>query len=246
MSDLIEIIIPGANGRMGQTLLRLAEASDHFGPVHAISGHTQPNVNHAHVLVDFTHPDALKTHIEFCRMHKVALVLGTTGLNDEHEADIRALSDTVPVVYSANFSIGITVMTQLTERLAGILNDDFDIEITEAHHRHKQDAPGGTALRLGQAAARGRNVDFNENAVFTRKGQTGPRNRGDIGFSVIRGGNIIGQHDARFISDTEEIQLHHTAMSRDLFADGALRAARWVINKPPGLYDMADVLGLKD
>ena len=137
-------------------------------------------------------------------------------------------------------------MTQLTERLAGILNDDFDIEITEAHHRHKQDAPGGTALHLGQAAARGRNIDFNESAVFNRKGQTGPRKRGDIGFSVIRGGNIIGQHDARFISDTEEIQLHHTAMSRDLFADGALRAARWVMDKPAGLYDMADVLGLKD
>jgi len=199
----------------------------------------------ADAVIDFTHPTALARHAGLAAEHGTALVVGTTGL--EHEA-LSVLADAAKktaVVRSANMSVGVTLLTTLVERLAAILGPDiFDIEITEMHHRHKIDAPSGTAFLLGRAAAEGRGVDLDKVAVRGRDGETGARAKGVIGFAALRGGDVVGDHSVIFATEGERIELTHKAASRDIFARGALRAARWAMGRAPGLYTMKDVLGV--
>lgn len=196
------------------------------------------------VVVDFSSPDATVTHARLADELGVALIPGTTGLDTSQQAEIEQAAKSVPIVQAANYSVGVNVLQILTEQAARMMGDEFDIEVLEMHHRHKVDAPSGTALALGQAAANGRGVDLEKVSQRVRDGITGERTRGDIGFATLRGGMVVGDHTVMFASDDERIELTHKASDRGLFAKGAIRAALWTEGKDPGLYSMRDVLGL--
>ncbi len=198
----------------------------------------------AQVAVDFTLPSATEANLRACIASGTALVIGTTGLESRQMRAMESAAHEIPVVYSRNLSVGMSVFMELVARAAKALGDGYDVEIVETHHRHKVDAPSGTALALGEriAAARGRKLA--ELAVYARQGRIGPRVPGTIGFSVIRGGNVIGEHNVRFLGGEEQVEFVHEAQDRKTFARGALRAARWAAGQAPGLYSMADVLGL--
>jgi 4-hydroxy-tetrahydrodipicolinate reductase len=198
----------------------------------------------AQVAVDFTLPAVTEANLRACVEHGTALVIGTTGLDDRQLQAMQKAAHEIPIVYARNMSVGVNVFMELVARAAKALGDGYDVEIAETHHRHKVDAPSGTALALGErvAAAYGRKLA--DVAVYARQGQTGPRVPGTIGFSVARGGNVVGEHVVRFIAADEEMELSHRAADRKMFARGALRAARWVAGRAPGLYSLADVLGL--
>ena len=174
-----------------------------------------------------------------------ALIPGTTGLSDEDQTKIADASKAVAIVQAANYSVGVNVLLGLAEQTAAMLGSEFDIEILEMHHRHKVDAPSGTALALGKAAAAGRGVDLDQVSDRVRDGHTGERTVGNIGFATLRGGMVVGDHSVIFASDDERIEITHKAADRGLFAKGAIRAAMWTEGKAPGLYSMRDVLGLK-
>ncbi len=195
-------------------------------------------------VIDFTTPAATVSHAMLAASAKKILVVGTTGLSAEDEAQLRKASDSTPVVYAPNFSVGVNLLMALTERAAAILGDDYDIEIVEMHHRHKVDAPSGTALGLGRAAATGREVGLDQVWCKSRDGHTGARPRGEIGFATLRGGDVVGDHTVMFAADGERVELTHKASSRAVFARGAVRAAQWAHGKPAGLYTMRDVLAL--
>jgi len=199
----------------------------------------------AHVLIDFTRPEGTMHHVELCAAAGVKMVIGTTGLSPEQRARIAAASSRVAIMLAPNMSVGVTLLLNLLQTAARVLDKGYDIEIIEAHHRHKVDAPSGTALRMGEviAEALGRNLD--EVAVYGREGQTGERKDTTIGFATVRGGDIVGDHTALFAGTGERIEITHKASSRATFALGALRAARFLADKDSGLYDMRDVLGLK-
>lgn len=197
------------------------------------------------VLVDFTVPAAAAGHAAVAAETGTALVIGTTGLEAVHTAALETAAASVPVVYAPNMSLGVNLLFAVTEQVAQALGDDWDIEIVEMHHKHKADAPSGTALGFGRAAARGRGVELDAVADRGRDGVTGARRLGDIGFAVLRGGDVAGEHSVVFATDSERIELTHKAGSRAIFARGAVRAARWAAGRAPGLYDMADVLGLR-
>jgi 4-hydroxy-tetrahydrodipicolinate reductase len=198
----------------------------------------------AHVAIDFTLPAAAVANVGACVQSGTALVVGTTGLELKHLKAMEAGAGEVPIVYARNMSVGVNVFMDLVARAAKILGEDYDVEIVEAHHRQKVDAPSGTALALGEriAAAKGRTLQ--DLAVFGRHGNTGPRVPHTIGFSVIRAGNIVGDHTVMFAAPEERIELAHRAVERKTFARGALRAARWAAGRAPGFYSMSDVLGL--
>ena len=196
------------------------------------------------VLVDFTVPAAAAGHAAVAADSGTALVVGTTGLDRDGIAALEQAAAAVPVVYAPNMSLGVNLLFAVTEQVARTLGDDWDIEIAEMHHRYKADAPSGTALGFGRAAARGRGVDPEAVAARGRDGVTGARRRGDIGYAVLRGGDVAGEHTIVFAADGERVELTHKAGSRAIFARGAVRAARWAAGRAPGLYDMADVLGL--
>jgi 4-hydroxy-tetrahydrodipicolinate reductase len=197
------------------------------------------------VIIDFTSPSATRKHAKLAAKHKVALIVGTTGLSTADEKEIAEAAKKTVIVQSANFSVGVNVLLALVERGAATLgDDDFDIEIFEAHHKNKVDAPSGTALALGKAAAKGRKVDLKKSADWARHGETGKRKKGKIGFSVARGGDVVGDHRVFFYGEGERVELSHIATNRSLFARGALRAALWTKGKKPGLYSMKDILGL--
>ena len=202
----------------------------------------------ADAVIDFTAPDAsvdLAGHA--ADRGGVALIIGTTGLSPGQEAAVAAAAERIAVVRSGNFSLGVNVLLGLTEQAARRLDAaDWDAEILEAHHRRKLDAPSGTALMLGEALARGRGVALEDVRASVRDGVGDPRRSGDIGFAVLRGGGVVGEHSVAFLTEDEQITLSHSARDRSLFARGALAAARWVVGKPPGLYDMQDVLGFRD
>ena len=200
----------------------------------------------ADVVLDFTSPAAIARHAELAAAEGAGLVAGTTGLEPDQEAMIVAAASKTAIVRAANMSVGINLLLALTQRVAATLGSDFDIEVLEMHHRHKVDAPSGTALALGQAAAAGRGVSHDDVADRGRDGITGERRPGDIGYAVLRGGNVAGEHSVIFAADNERIELSHKATDRAIFARGALTAALWLQGKPPGLYSMADVLGLGD
>jgi 4-hydroxy-tetrahydrodipicolinate reductase len=199
----------------------------------------------AQVAIDFTLPTALEANLKACTETGTALVVGTTGLSERQHKLLEKCSHEVPIVYSRNMSVGMNVFIHFVASAAESLGDDFDVEILEAHHRQKVDAPSGTALALGEAVAKARKRKLEELAVRTRDGQIGPRVPGTIGFSVIRGGSIVGDHTVMFIAPDERVEFTHRAVDRRAFALGALRAARWLAGRAPGLYSMADVLDLK-
>lgn len=195
------------------------------------------------VVLDFTVPAATALHAETALRHRAALVIGTTGLDAEIEARIDRAAERVPVVAAANFSVGVNLLTALVERAAAVLGPDYDIEIVEMHHRHKVDAPSGTALALGRAAAAGRGAALEEVWVKSRDGFTGPRERGAIGFATLRGGDVVGDHTVLFAGEGERIELGHRASDRGVLAKGAVRAGLWTAGRPAGRYSMRDVLG---
>ena len=197
----------------------------------------------ADVIVDFTAPEATAAHAKLALETKTALIPGTTGLSADQQAAIEAAAQHVAVVQAANYSLGVNLLLGLTEQAAAMLGEDYDIEILEMHHRHKVDAPSGTALALGRAAAAGRKVDLDKVAQRSRDGHTGARKPGDIGFATLRGGMVFGDHSVMFAGDEERIELTHKADDRAVFAKGAIRAALWTQGKAPGLYSMRDVLG---
>ena len=265
----VKLAIAGASGRMGRALITAASGDARCRLVGGTVRSGSPELGQdlgslvgqerlgavlvddaaeaaeeADVWIDFTTPDATVTALADLSGTKVrAAIIGTTGCNGLQLDRIKAASGRLAVVMSGNFSLGVNVLAGLVRQAAARLGPDWDIEICESHHRAKVDAPSGTALMLGRAAAAGRGVDHDEVAAFARHGQTGPRKPGDIGYAVIRGGQIIGNHDVMFAHDDEIIHLSHAAQSRTLFAQGALVAARWAVNQPPGLYAMEDVLG---
>lgn len=195
-------------------------------------------------VIDFTVPAATRIHTDAAGASGTCYVVGTTGLSDEDQAVINAAAKTAPIVQAPNFSVGVNLLFALTKKVAATLGPDYDIEILEMHHRHKIDAPSGTALGLGEAAAAGRDVALQDVARMAREGQTGARPSGEIGFATLRGGGVIGDHTAMFANEVERLELTHKAGSRGIFAGGAVRAALWLQGKAPGLYGMADVLDL--
>lgn len=269
MTTLPGIVITGASGRMGQMLIRQVLASDkcRLAGVLERAGHDWIGRDigtamggaavgvdvsddalavfaQAQAVIDFTAPAATVGFAALAAQARAVHVIGTTGLSDTDIAAINAAARHAVIVRAGNMSLGVNLLVQLTKKVAAALDPDFDIEIVEAHHNQKVDAPSGTALMLGQAAAAGRGVTLADVRDAGRDGMTGARKRGDIGFSAIRGGDIVGEHDVIFAAAGERIVLRHLATDRAIFARGALRAAIWGQDQAPGAYDMMDVLGL--
>ncbi len=253
----ISIAIAGAAGRMGQALVAAAAADERFHLVGATerAGLSAPGVAtaadaaiacaKADVWLDFTTPEASLAALHALPASPVrAAIIGTTGFSPEQDVQIARAAERIAIVRSGNFSLGVTLLAALVREAAQKLGAGWDIEITEAHHRRKLDAPSGTALLLGEAAALGRGKSLAALRLPARDGIGKGRTEGGIGFSVIRGGGIVGEHDVRFASEREIVTLSHQALDRGVFADGALAAALWAANKPPGLYSMNDVLGI--
>ncbi|MBP9044876.1 MAG: 4-hydroxy-tetrahydrodipicolinate reductase, partial [Moraxellaceae bacterium] len=208
-------------------------------------GSLEAVINDFDVLIDFTVPAATIANLALCQQHGKRIVIGTTGLDDAQKAQLQAAAADAGVVYSGNYSVGVNVTLRLLELAAQAFGDSVDIEIIEAHHRHKVDAPSGTALMMGEAVAGALDRDLKQVAVYERHGHTGPRARESIGFQTIRGGDIVGDHNVMFIGEGERIEIRHVATSRMNFANGAVRAACWVQQQASGLYDMRDVLNLR-
>jgi len=269
MGDQPGLVVTGASGRMGQTLIRLALASDRLRLVGGVERAGHPWIGRdvgeamggapvgvkvtddaleafarAQAVVDFTAPAATVDFAALAAQARAVHVIGTTGLEPEHLSRIEAASRHAVIVRAGNMSLGVNLLVRLTQRVAAALDADWDIEIVEAHHRMKVDAPSGTALMLGQAAATGRGVSLDDARVCGRDGITGARRTGSIGFSAIRGGDIVGEHEVIFAGEGERIVLRHLATDRAIFARGALRAAVWGQRQKPGQYDMMDVLGI--
>lgn len=235
-------LVSGSSSWNGQDLAALAGGSP-LGI--AITSDVRQAVAPAQVAIDFTLPAATRENVAACVAARVPLVIGTTGHDAATLTAIREASREIPIVHAANMSLGVNLLLKLVELTAGTLKQDYDIEIFEAHHRNKKDAPSGTALALGHAAAQGRGGKLDDLAVYARHGETGVRRPGTIGFSVVRGGDIVGEHVVSFVAMGERIELTHRAHDRVGFARGALAAARWLVAREPGLYDMQDVLGLR-
>lgn len=266
---VLDTVIAGVSGRMGRALLeavaadagcRLTGALDRPGSpalgqdaglytgVHtgvAISADPAVALAGADVLIDFTRPEATLAYLDACRKARANLIIGTTGFDAAGKAAIEAAAKDIGIVFAPNFSVGVNLLMQLAETAARVLNQGYDIEIIEAHHRHKVDAPSGTALGLGQAVAGALGRDLKSCAVYGREGVTGERKPDTIGFATVRGGDIVGDHTLLFAGIGERVELTHKASSRATFAQGALRAAKWLQGRGAGLYDMRDVLGLK-
>lgn len=243
MSDQLGITVFGASGRMGRELLRLIELAPDLGLRGSIAGAPDSDdaVAAADVVVDFSTPAGCQSALRACLAHGTPLVSGTTGLGEELRAELDRATVQIPVIWAANFSVGVHVLAHLVQ-LASSAMPGFDIEVFEAHHRNKVDAPSGTARLLGAAAAAGRDATLEDVAKLSRAGHTGPRTDAEIGFQVVRGGSIVGEHTVFLCGDGERLELTHRAQDRSIFAAGALRAARWIANREPGLYTMPDVL----
>ena len=197
------------------------------------------------VLIDFTHPSVTLKNLEICRRAGKAMVIGTTGFSPEERQQLEAAAQEIPIVFAANYSVGVNLCLKLLDTAARVLGDEVDIEIIEAHHRHKVDAPSGTALRMGEVVANALGRDLQKVAVYGREGQTGARERETIGFATVRAGDVVGDHTVLFAADGERVEITHKASSRMTFAKGAVRSALWLDGRAAGLYDMQDVLGLR-
>ena len=265
------VAINGASGRLGRELIVAANARDDLELVAAFASSTNEQLGidagrlagvadtgvfltssesiaeaAFDVLVDFSLPAPSMSALAACRAQGAAMVIGTTGFSAAQQAEIDAAAADIAIVQAPNYSAGVNLTLDLVERAAAALGDDVDIEIVEAHHRHKVDAPSGTALKLGEVAARGRGQTLDQNAVYAREGHTGERPAGAIGFATVRGGDIVGEHTVLFAGAGERIEITHRATSRQTFAGGAMRAAAWASVQTPGHYGMNDVLGLSD
>lgn len=263
------LVVTGASGRMGQTLIRLAQVTDKLHLVGCVERSGHPWIGRdvgdamggapigvkvtddaleafakAQAVVDFTSPAATVEFAALAAQARAVHVIGTTGLEPDHIARIDAASRHATIIRAGNMSLGLNLLVRMTQKVAAALDADWDVEIVEAHHRMKVDAPSGTALMLGQAAAEGRGVSLADTKVSGRDGITGARAKGSIGFSAIRGGDIVGEHDVIFAGEGERVILRHVATDRAIFARGALRAAVWGQGQKPGHYDMMDVLGI--
>lgn len=210
-----------------------------------LSGDLAKVVDEFDILIDFTHPTVSLQNIARCRQAGKAMVIGTTGFSAEQREQLVEASRSIPIVFAANYSVGVNLCLKLLDTAARVLGDEVDIEIIEAHHRHKVDAPSGTALRMGEVVAGALGRDLDEVAVYGREGQTGARKRETIGFATVRAGDVVGDHTVLFAADGERVEITHKASSRMTFAKGAVRAALWLEGREPGLYDMQDVLGLR-
>jgi 4-hydroxy-tetrahydrodipicolinate reductase len=197
------------------------------------------------LVIDFTSPAATMVHLDVCRQHGKAMVIGTTGLDETQKVRISDAAEDIGIVFAPNMSVGVNLCFKLLQVAARVMGDEADIEIVEAHHRHKVDAPSGTALRMGEVIADTLGRDLNDVAVYGREGQTGPRDRNTIGFETIRAGDVVGEHTVWFATEGERVEVSHKASSRMTFAKGAVRAAAWLQGRSQGLYDMQDVLGLR-
>lgn len=235
----------GSEGRMGRAIAALIEScgASHAGGIDQ-GGDAAALAEAADILVDFSTPDALDAHLAAARNAGTPILIGTTGLGEAHHAAIDEAAKHIAVLQAANTSLGVNLLAHLVRDAASRLGPDWDIEIVEMHHRHKVDAPSGTALLLGEAAAKGRGTSLADIAEPGRAGRTGPRAEGAIGFASLRGGSVAGDHQAIFATDGERIELGHRAENRDIFARGAIRAALWLDGMPAGRYVMTDVLGL--
>ncbi len=267
---MTRIAVTGAAGRMGKVLIEAIDEADDLtlgaAIVHpesslvgadagemagigkngvSLAARVEDVKDAFDVLIDFTFPDLTLENLAFCSRHGKGIIIGTTGMTDAEKEQVRIAAEKIPVVFAPNMSVGINVMLDLLHKAASVLGDDYDVEIIEAHHRHKKDAPSGTALRLGEVVADALGRDLRECAVYGREGFTGERSRSEIGFETIRAGDVVGDHTVLFATMGERIEFTHKASSRMTFAKGAIRAARWLQNRPAGLYDMQDVLGLK-
>lgn len=271
MTDLPGIVITGVSGRMGQMLARTVAGSDKArltgaveraghdwigkdlgqamgGPANGVIVTDDPleGFASAQAIIDFTAPAATVEFAALAAQARAVHVIGTTGLEAQHLAKLATAARHAVIVRAGNMSLGVNLLVQLTKKVAQALDADWDIEVVEAHHRMKVDAPSGTALMLGRAAAEGRGIELDGNSESGRDGITGARKPGAIGFSAIRGGDIVGEHDVLFAGEGERIVLRHVATDRAIFARGALKAALWGQDRKPGEYDMIDVLGLSD
>jgi 4-hydroxy-tetrahydrodipicolinate reductase len=243
---MTKIIITGAKGRMGQALLRVAERMPDLTVVGQISKGQELSqvITAADVIIDFSYHDSTVPFARLCAQHHKAMVIGTTGHNEEQRAALREISTQIPMVWSSNFSTGINALFWLTRKAAQILGPEYDLEIVEMHHRLKKDAPSGTADSLAKILAEVREQQLHEVLRHGRKGLVGERTKTEIGMHSVRGGDVVGDHTVMFATNGERLELIHKASSRDTFASGALRAAQWVVQQKPGLYDMQNVLGL--
>lgn len=270
MNKPIKIVIVGATGKMGQTLIQeifndeclvLSAAVDLSSSSYIgidagsllglqtgvlISADLTEDHANSDIMIDFTRPEASLSYLDFCLEHNINYVLGTTGFNEKEKEKIHTAANKIAICFAPNMSIGVNLLISLVEAATKVLHNQFDIEIIESHHRHKVDSPSGTALRLGEAVAKSAGLSLEKNSVFHREGNITPRKNTEIGFSTIRGGDIVGDHTVLFAGDGERIELTHRASSRKTFANGAIRAAKFITGKPSGLFDILDVLNLKN
>ncbi|MFJ1229231.1 4-hydroxy-tetrahydrodipicolinate reductase [Yersinia proxima] len=270
-NSTIRIAVVGAGGRMGRQLIQaitqtkgvaLGAAVERAGSSLvgsdagelagtgllniAVSDDLSKVTDHFDVLIDFTRPEGTLEHLAICRAHHKAMVIGTTGFDDAGKAAISAASAEIGIVFAANFSVGVNVVLKLLEKAAKVMGDYTDIEIIEAHHRYKVDAPSGTALAMGEAIAESLGRSLKDCAVYTREGHTGERKPGTIGFATVRAGDIVGEHTAMFADIGERVEITHKATSRMTFANGAVKSAIWLSDYDNGLFDMRDVLNLNE
>lgn len=244
---MAQVLINGSKGRMGQALIRCIDNFEdlELGGAVDVGDDLKEAMSQSEVVIDFSLHDATLSVVEACVELQQPIVIGTTGHKPEIRQKIESLAEKIPMVWATNFSTGVNTLFWLTRKAAEVLDDGFDLEVIEMHHKHKQDAPSGTASTLVEILAEVNNLDLDEALQHGREGITGPRKKGEIGVHSLRGGDVVGDHTVVFAGSGERLELTHKAASRDTFANGALRAARWVCGKAPGLYNMQNVLGLE-
>ncbi|WP_426840081.1 4-hydroxy-tetrahydrodipicolinate reductase [Glaesserella parasuis] len=267
----LKIGVVGAGGRMGRQLIQAvnnaegvelgaaferkgsslvgADAGELAGIGHlgvTVTDDLASQVNHFDLLIDFTRPEGTLEHIAFCVAHNKKMVIGTTGFDDAGKQAIKSASEKISIVFASNYCVGVNLVFKLLEKAAKVMGDYCDIEVIEAHHRHKVDAPSGTALSMGEHIAKTLGRDLKTHGVFAREGITGERKRDEIGFATIRAGDVVGEHSVWFADEGERVEIAHKASSRMTFANGAVRAAKWLQTKQNGLFDMTDVLDLNN
>jgi len=264
-----KVVVAGASGRMGRMLIETALRDNEIELFGALDVADSPAIGAsagslvgapcdikvttdldaalagADCLIDFTRPSGTLKHLEACRRHKVAMVIGTTGFEDDGKAALKAASAEIPLVFAPNMAVGVNLVFKLLDTAARILSQGYDIEVVEAHHRHKIDAPSGTALRMGEVLAKALERDLKDCAIYGREGVTGERDPSTIGFATVRGGDIVGDHTVMFCGIGERVEISHKASSRMPYALGSMRAARFLRGQKSGLFDMQDVLGLR-
>ena len=243
---MTKIAITGSNGRMGQALIEAVKLNPNVsqGSILNRGDDIKGELKGFDVLIDFTRPEATLDALSTCQSAGKAMVIGTTGFSDDALKVIDQASSDIPIVFAPNMSVGVNLTLKLLETTAKVIGADSNIEIVETHHRHKVDAPSGTALKMGEVIANALGRDLSDCAVYGREGKEGPRDRQTIGFSSIRGGDVVGEHTVTFFMEGERVEITHKASSRMTYANGAVKASQWLTNQPNGLYSMQDVLDL--